>query len=791
MDGARKKKTRSEIKSPLIPISKMDTAPTPTAMITPGSGSIATGWFYLKRWSTGSITRAGLRLDLVITLILTLFWLWFAWQHGYNNSPDSWYRGILGKSIAEGHPYWINLKQGWLYEFSPWHQDAAHSPLLPAIYALIFLAFGPTISVANIVVSLAAGLTVFPLLRLSRGLTGGMLAGLTVYLWVVFSASNDFLFEVFSGLSIPAAILVLAFALQTFWTLVTRDERRHVVLCAVAMAAYFYVRPGEQLLFFGFLVASLVAGFFMLPRPVFLRVGKMWILASLFVSPWLIRGLVLFGNPVFTHMTPMMWTDRSYDYWTYHEAIPLPTPASYFASHSLGDLGAKIVASMLHAVDIMNAALGGLLPAYGAVLVVAGVALLGVRSRRKRYFLAMIGVLLLGYGLLHGLVPVIDVRYMVMPIFCGVAATVFCLALSRNRYSAVRWFALAGVVLLFGHSQWRFWADTFPQKIVFNYSNSDQGLQKDPTIQALRQRFTSEDVFLGSIGEVQRLNFGTGITFVEVPDNLANLRNPIAFFQRYNIRYSLVDVTRILPDSHIEAVELVGNRPVFSIRLTPPDAIAEVAMQPRAPVNYDEVFIDTYHGGAIPNERAFAAAGLRVISRAGDLFVNNDILMKAGLLVVRYEIGRQDFDERELELIDQFVQRGGHILLLCPGWVAAGYGGKPLDTLGFNRIANKFGILIGGDHVGPPFSIGNDFGEQGATVSFAGVPAFSRLTTRASAKIILADASGYPVAAAVELPSGARLVVWGHNNLFEDFMQADADGARIAQRILAWLTKHE
>lgn len=767
------------------------TSRSPVAASTPRSLLNVAASSRFMSWAVGATTRAGLRLDLVLTLFFTLFWLWFAWQHGYNNSPDSWYRGVLGKSIAEGHPYWINLKQGWAYEFSPWHHDAAHSPLLPAIYALCFLVFGPAISVTNVVVSAAAGLTVFPLLRLSRSVTGGMLAGLIVYLWVVFSASNDFLFEVFSGLSIPAAILVLAVALQTFWTVVRRHERRYVVLGAVAMAAYFYVRPGEQLLFFGFLGASLVVGFFMLPRTALLRVGQMWLLASLLVSPWLIRSVVLFGSPFFTHMTPLMWTDRGYDYWSYHESMPLPTPASYFATHSLGDLGEKTLGSMLNAVSILSQALNGQLAAYVAVLVLAGAAVLGVRSRRKRYFLVMAGILLLGYALLHGVVPVIDVRYMVMPIFCGLLALVFCIAISRNRYPAMRWLALAGAVLLFGQSQWQFWAGTLPQKIVFNYANSDQGLNKDPTIQALRQRFGPNDVFLGAIGDVQRLNFATGITFVEAPDNLAGLRNPLAFFQRYQIRYSLIDVTRILPDSQIEAVELVGDRPVYTIRLTNAAVSAAELLPPRATANMDAVFVDTFHGGAIGNESAFAAAGLRVVSRAGDLMVNREALLQAGLLVVRYEIGRTEFDEQELALIDQFVERGGRVLLLFPAWVAAGYEKKSLDTLGFNRIAAKFGILIGGEHIGPPFSIGRGFGDEGATASFVGSSVFSLLAGRASAKTILAAANGQPAAAAAELPNGARIVVWGHNNLFDDFMLEHPDGARMAQRILEWLTKDE
>ena len=49
--------------------------------------------------------KVELVIDLTVTLIFCVFWIWFAYQYGFRNTPDSWYRGVLGKSIAEGHPY--------------------------------------------------------------------------------------------------------------------------------------------------------------------------------------------------------------------------------------------------------------------------------------------------------------------------------------------------------------------------------------------------------------------------------------------------------------------------------------------------------------------------------------------------------------------------------------------------------------------------------------------------------------------------------------------------------------
>ena len=53
-----------------------------------------------------------LGFDLLATGGFALFWLWFAWQHGFQNSPEIWSRGLLGKSfVEEGHPYFVNISR--------------------------------------------------------------------------------------------------------------------------------------------------------------------------------------------------------------------------------------------------------------------------------------------------------------------------------------------------------------------------------------------------------------------------------------------------------------------------------------------------------------------------------------------------------------------------------------------------------------------------------------------------------------------------------------------------------
>lgn len=752
------------------------------------------------RFSTASVPSGdSVRTDVLITLLCSAFWLWYAWQHGYGNSPDSFYRGILAKSLVEGHPYWVNIKQGWLYEHSAWHHDATHSPLLPAIYALFFLLFGVKISVANIVASLAAGLSVFPLLRLSRSLTGWPLAGLIVYPWIVFNVPSDFLFEVFFGLSFSTTVAAISFSLYCLWQATIRRERRYIVGGAISLACYFYVRPGEQLMFFGLLVCSLGLGAFYLRRAPMRRLLAMWAAATLMVLPWLVRSVLLFGNPFFTHTTPSLWSEDPLEYWRYHELVPLPSASSYFAQHTYADFLLKILSGVKKYGAELNLATDGLLFAYALLFVGSVISLFGVRNRLKRNFLFLIVLLFAGYSLIHSLIPIMDKRYMIMPLYCVCVLATHAALIPGNRLRAFRGLTLLLATALLVIAQWNFWTRDFRPTLKLAYTNSDRQLREDRNVDALKQHLSPGDMVLGPIADVQRLSFATGLTFVEVPDNLAQLRDPPAFFRRYGIRYSLVDISRILPEEMIEKLEVVGDMPLFRLRLGPraaDDRTASTSSTDRqsapaegasaAGVRERLVYVDTYHGSPIPNEAWLAGLGNRITIGAGDFLVNQARIMRSGLIIIRYDIKKPEFEAQEMALLEQFMRQGGRILLLCPAWVPISYEGKSLQQIGYNRIAQRFGMLITKDATGAPFRLDTEFSESTATLAPGDKAAFSRIIGPRSALSILRDEQGHPVAMAAR-SGNSRLVIWGHNNMFNNAVLESAEGRRLVARILAWL----
>ncbi|MBF0161292.1 MAG: hypothetical protein HQL88_03300, partial [Magnetococcales bacterium] len=743
-----------------------------------------------------------LRVDFSWLLMAWIFWLWFAWQHGFQNSPDSWYRGILAKSIAEGHFYWINMKQGWLYEFQPWNHSAAHSPLLPVIYALFFYLFGPSISVSNMVVASAAGLSIYPILKLSRGLTGGILAGLCIYFWISFNAHNDFLFEIFAGLSIPVAVTTVAYALFGLWLVLTRDEHRYVLLCALALAAFFYVRSGEQWIFIGFMVTSLSMGYFMLSSHIYRRLIVLWIYAVALVTPWAIRNYKLFGDPLFTHMTPALWTDRAYDYWDYHEQTPLPTAAGYWMTHTFGDLITKIIYISKNYFTILNQSVDGFLILY-AILVLTGLILIaGIANRNKQFFLIMVFMLFLGYSFLHCLLPLIDKRYMVMPSLFGIMFIVLSFSTQNHRFIFARWVVAVFVCLLFAKSQWSFWGNAFFDNLLFAYTTSDQKLTEDETVQALRRSYSHKDVFMGPIGEVQRLNFATGITFVEAPNNIEKMDDVSTFFRRYGIRYSLMDVTHILPDHRIKNIFLVGNQPVYEIDLESHGAhhalsnsVDHMGMDAAPERSFRKIagkektlLIDQYHGGPIPWDVLLKEANDRVMIKTGPLSTYAEDLMRARIFIIRYEMHRPEFSEEDLAIMDRYIDKGGAVFLLCPAWVPASYEKKSLDRLGFNRIASRFGMLLNGDSVPAPFLLGPLFGRGPIPLS-APVQgaAFSHVLGRTTMIPVITDAQGKSVAAAAQGKGGARILIWGHNNLFDQDFSNTQEGKQMLQQMMHWL----
>jgi hypothetical protein len=709
-------------------------------------------------------------LDLIITILFSVFWLWFSWQHGFGNSPDSWYRGLLGKSFIEGHPYFINIKQGWLFESSPWHHDISYSPLLPVLYAVFFLCFGYRIVIANLIVSFSAGLLVFPLLRLSRRMFGSPLAGLLIYLLNAFNDKTGFLFEVFSGLSIPTTVMFLAFFFFCLWRMLESDRKSFLWGAVVSLAAFYYIRPGEQVVFVVLLLGSIALGRRLLEAAQFKRLLQMWGGAGLLACPWFLRNLILFRSPFFSGNTLQIWTDRGYDYYSYHEKIPFPTPTAYFRTHSLLDFINKIlVRGSGNFLATFSQALYGPLSAYLIVWALSlAILFIKLKDRPRRFFFSVVILVVLGYSLVYCVMPVLEQRYMMPPFFLltFVVVTALFYALSGLPERPKR--ALIAVVFLLALALHRdFWREDFPKQFTFSYVGADQIARTDPMIEQFKQKIGQQEVVLGPFTEVQRLNFATGLTLIEEPDNLRQLDDPAAFFRKYNIRYSLVDISGLLPASMIESVEVVGERLLFKIRLSSREAAVEQRRERPLSVSASlaeglrqrVVFVDAYHGGELERPAVLRDFGAKLFTSTAGLLADRDRLFRSGVLLIDYKVGGRELAPGELELVRQFIAGGGRVFLLCPAWVWYSYDRKGIERSPYYQIGREFGLTLTGQQIA-------------MTGKFEGV--FSKIIFD-HGEVLLKGPAQEALAVYSE-KGGSRIIVWGQNNILSgSFLAAPAN----------------
>ena len=747
--------------------------------------------------------KVELVIDLTVTLIFCVFWIWFAYQYGFRNSPDSWYRGVLGKSIAEGHPYYINLKQGYLYEFGIWHHDATHEPFLPFLYAIFFKFFGNKIIIANIISSLSAGLLIFPLLRLSRKLFESPFPAFLVFVFLVFNAKINYLMEVFAGLSIPTSLLALVFFLWCLGGVLTYSQKRWFFGGVLALFAYYHVRAAPQLIFFWTLGWSLLFSAIFLDKSVTKRLGLFWLACLVTVLPWFFRKLITFGSPFFTHGSGMLWTDRSYDNWDFHETIPLPTRESYFATHTIEDFLEKIfVYGPTTVYDRFDHFTEGpfwiyiILFAFAA----AGILFLIKDEKKKVVFLTM-WVILIGYCGIYNLAPIAHTRHYIPPYFiilftiAGFPFMFISRLLQKRNYRVVCNILVATALTVAIYSlQKDFWHIFQKKYLIYSYKTSDQRLESDSLVQYLKENLSKDDVILAPFAQGQYLAFATGLTFIEKPANFNKLNEPVEFFRKYNIRYSLVDVKDILPDEMIENKEYAGRSVIHTIGKAGKRKsffeTLDFSIQPDLQktilkgIAERVVYIDAFHGASPKDLTIFRKIDVNAFVYKNNLQTNKEKLFQSGLLVMRYAKNKAELSKNEEEIIKQFIAHGGRILLLCPAWVWTSYEKKPLEDLPYGVIAKNFDLLLTPKYVGQPLQIKNpDFYVKG----------FERIPGATFSEILYTDADPILVgknnkAAAVAVQrENAKLIMYSHNNLLTEKISSLPEGLEFTQKVFDWL----
>jgi hypothetical protein len=304
-------------------------------------------------------------------------------------------------------------------------------------------------------------------------------------------------------------------------------------------------------------------------------------------------------------------------------------------------------------------------------------------------------------------------------------------------------------------------------------------------------------VILAPFAQGQYLAFATGLTFIEKPANFNRLNEPVEFFRKYNIRYSLVDVKNILPDEMIESKEYAGRSVLYTIGSAgkrksffetldfsiQPDLKKTILMG----VTNRVVYIDAYHGAAPDDMAIFRKIGVNAFVYNNNLQASKEKLFQSGLLVIRYTKNKAELSKNDEKTIKQFIAHGGRILLLCPTWVWTSYEKKPLEDLPYGKIARNFDILLTPAYVRQPLLIENsDFYVKGFDKILGGT--FSEILYTDADPILVGENNR--AAAVAARRENAKLIIYSHNNLLTEKLSSHPEGLEFTQKIFDWLLTH-
>ncbi len=736
-----------------------------------------------------------IKTDCTLTLIATICFLWFGYQYGYENSPDSWYRCALAKTILNGHPFFINIKQGWFYEYGAWHHDSTHEPLLPLVYAFFFLVTGAKAWVASLITTLSAGLLLYPLLRLSRYLAASAWPGLAIYIWGTLNAANEFLREVIGGLSIPTSLLVLFSALCALEWLLRSEKRRAWIFFGVALAALYLNRADAQpvLLLTAFL--SIPLSYFYFNGSTFSRYCKGWGIAALLVSPWVARKILLFKNPIFRDAYPMIWSDRAYDYYSYHENGEYPSAARYFLNHSFSDFlhknlieGPKSLYTLLSEFFYGPPSLYLLAFCVGLFLVL-----------RKRGHIGFVGLLsyiiTTGYLCIFSISTFNEPRHLLPVYFLLVGNSFIILARAIHFVSSsssklrhtLSIFAFSALMLI--HFPF---LRTLPEKYFrYRYTSADEMAKKDSVYSILATRIKKDAVVLAPFSQAQAFGFFTSLPMLETPDNLGSLKDPLAFLRKYNVKYSLLNIQHLVPAENISAVSYAGSYLLLALNTEPRVATQESVLQEKPltfniqlPSTRPKIYWDTFHSWIHPSSNLESIAEIHLGSSTLDSPQERTILSQSDIFVVGYG-DTQSFSKSELEQLYAFFDRGGSLLTGCPGWYWVASNPRNLEELPCNQASLPFESYISREQIEGPYAYGVGlFGGDAEPIPSGAL--FSSVVSLKGQPIIR-NSTGIITAVATRRRDSKAVIIGQDFLLGREYLNSER-GRITFQKIIGWLT---
>ena len=238
----------------------------------------------------------------------------------------------VAANIAEGRGYVSRLKHHFYpLNDSVEHPDDTRQPLVPHLFALLFTVTGVSYPATKTLLVCFNTLNIFLIHALGTrlfdrrvALTGACFAGFF---------PTQFFFWI--GVTQPSEPVFTSFLIAAVWLAADLRQRRDWILLGVVCGLAYLTRASGLWLF---LAVGVLA----------YRRRSDWPNAAyafgafvLVCSPWFIRNMLLFGNPIYTSAQHNYWLDsfrllRSY-------MLVIPGPAEYVASHSALDALERIV----------------------------------------------------------------------------------------------------------------------------------------------------------------------------------------------------------------------------------------------------------------------------------------------------------------------------------------------------------------------------------------------------------------------------------------------------------------
>jgi len=731
-----------------------------------------------------------------------LIWMMFAYQYGFAISPDGWFRGVLAKSILAGTPYFIGFKQGYAYDYGPWHHDASHEPFLPVMLAISSLLFGSNISTLNIISTFSAGFLLWPLTVFSRIAFKSAAVGLLGYLLIVITRNTDYTYEIFAGLSFPSA-LVMLFGYLALSARADGTLKRYEIISGGVLLALYYLARGEACLVICLLVpGQYYAARKLLPSSAVLSLKKMWLIAGALVLPWFLRKLITFGNPFFSHMSPLLWADHGAEYWTYREDGTFPSAQDYFATHTVGAFLKKLF-YIGPARDYLS--LEGIFGVW-APIIIAAAAVFAARqfwpgADRQRRF-AILSLAIAGFGSMAVLmqVPVQDRRVLLVISFSLVLLSLGLLFEMFERLveiSAKR-AALIGsaVILLIIAVLHRDAFYTFRRDYLhFSYDTADQRVRMDTTAKALRSVILDDGAILAPFANTQYLHYVSGLPLVEIPANYRQMKDPAAFFRRFNIRYALVDPVPPLDRALADNWQSVGTELLFKLNdgrsgvtaaevqddLTDPSiarSIAQAKIEKR-------IYLPD-QSSAQHFRQWLEGMGFQVYSAEGSVTASRRELFNSGLIIASYEAKKRLLAPTDRTAIRRFLQNGGSVLVAGHAWLWTTGEGQTLEQFPLNEFIHPLGCILLPNalyKIAPETSAPKEL-----LFDINPDSSFSQVLCRNSIDTLANNQDGISVAVSGSTKAGGRFMIWGHDEpLLSDRWEKPASQAQMKSVLNALL----